>query len=168
MNFHVKVHALTQRNHTAATINLQLTPRNMEPYGHSALKRKKVGGKCPEHMLSQGSLEQRETLLFTSLITFPECCIYWCRAHKSGLSQLYRRHINVTAVLFNSHGLISPLHSRQEMEIRDAEGKKKRGNSATPPNLPSPIFGYCGSFCFCALQRFSGRRSFGRRAQCNS
>lgn len=125
MNFHVKVHALTHRNHTAATINLQLTPRNIEPYGHSALKRKKEGGKCPEHMLSQGSLEQRETLLFTSLITFPECCIYWSRAHKLGLSQLYRRHINVTAVLFNSHGLISPLRSRQEMEIRDAEGKKR-------------------------------------------
>lgn len=132
MNFHVKVHALTHRNHTAATINLQLTPRNMEPYGHSALKRKKERGKCPEHMLSQGSLEQRETLLFTSLITFPECCIYWSRAHKLGLSQLYRRHINVTAVLFNSHGLISPLRSRQEMEIRDAEGKKE-GILLPPP-----------------------------------
>lgn len=112
MNFYMKVHALTHRNHTAATINLWLTPRNLEPYGHGILKRKKEGGKCPEHMLSQGSLEQRDTLLFTSLITFPECCIYWSRAHKLGLSQLYRRHINVTAVLFNSRGLISPLRSR--------------------------------------------------------
>lgn len=115
MNFHAKVHALTHRNHTAATINLWLTPQNMDSYGHSALKRKKKneGGKCPEHMLSQGSLEQQETLLFTSLITFPEFCIYWSRAHKLGLSQLYRRHINVTAVLFNSRGLIPPpLRSR--------------------------------------------------------
>lgn len=73
---------------------------------------KKEGGKCPEHMLSQGSLEQRETLLFTSLITFPECCIYWSRAHKLGLSQPYRSHINVTAALFNSRGLIPLLHTR--------------------------------------------------------
>lgn len=43
MNLYVRVHALTHRNHTAATINLWLTPRNMQPYGHSILKGKKRG-----------------------------------------------------------------------------------------------------------------------------
>lgn len=52
-------------------------------------------------------VNQWGNILFMSLITFTECCIYWSKAHKFSLSKLYRSHINVRAILLNLFCLIS-------------------------------------------------------------
>lgn len=132
MDFRAKVHVLSHRNHTAVAVYLQWTPRNMEPYGGSVKKKKrrKMSWTYAFTRISGWRVEQRETILFMSLITFPERCIYWSKAHKFSLSELYRRHINVRAALFNSRCLISPSFRIRKWKWETQEEKiKNRGNS---------------------------------------
>lgn len=99
----------------------------MEPYGGS-VKKKSGGGVSLTYAFTRISgwrVEQQETILFMSLITFPERCIYWSKAHKFSLSELYRWHINVRAVLFNSRCLISPSLCIRKWKWETQEEKKE-------------------------------------------
>lgn len=87
-------------------VNPQGAPHNMETLG-GAGKKQSVLNICSRNVPWVKGGNSRKTILFMSLIIFPEHSIYWSKAHKFSLSKFYGRHINVRASLFNSGCLIS-------------------------------------------------------------